>query len=204
MKLFHPVRPNPIRWVLLVALSVVIPSCSSGGGEGTPFQDLFVEDFDGGLGSWTVVSPSVTVNSTGIGRGPSMHLAAQAGVPAEARTTSTFSTATGLTISLDSEVASSIGEVQIVDNASPAVRDTYVLIDTTSAHFSIGGQTHAVTFLADAHAHKYLFHVENGQAQWQRDGITKATGTFTAGTVFVDCKDLDSGSDIDLVHVSTP
>src|SRR5262249_6478391 len=73
-----------------------------------------------------------------------------------------------------------------------------------SAHFSIAGQTIAVTFPVDVHTHKYLFHVENGFAQWQRDGIVKASAGFAAGTVFVDCKDLDSGSDIDLVHVSTP
>src|SRR5262249_28465187 len=108
------------------------------------------------------------------------------------------------TISFDSEVASSVGEVQIVDNATPAVRDTYVLITENSAHFSIAGQTIAVTFPVDVHTHKYLFHVENGFAQWQRDGIVKASAGFAAGRVSADCKDLESGSDIDLGHGSPP
>ena len=192
------------KGLLIAGAAFFIPSCGGGGDSGTSFQDLLVDDFDAGLGNWTIVSPSVTVNATGIGRGPSMHLAAQSGTPAEARTTATFSTATGLTISFDCEAASSVTEVQVVDNASPAVRDTYVIIDEASAHFSIAGQTHAITFRPDTHTHKYLFNVEAGFAQWQRDGILIFSGSFLAGTVFVDCKDLDSGSDIDLVHVSTP
>jgi len=192
------------RWLALVALASLIPACGSDSGSGSGFQDLFVDDFDGGLGAWTIVTPSVAVNSTGIGRGPSMQLIAQAGTPAEARTVATYSTGSGLSVSFDVQVASSIMEVAIVDNATPAVRDTYVLIDATSAHFSIAGQHQTVAFKADSFAHKFIFHVDNSQSSWERDGIIQMTGAFSAGTVFLDCKDLDSGSDIDLVHITTP
>jgi len=204
MSKFKPLQLTCLRWLVLVALASLIPACGSDDGGGSGFQDLFIDDFDAGLGAWTIVSPSVAINPTGIGRGPSMHLTAQAGIPAEARTAATYTTSSGLSISFDVEVASSIADVQIVDNASPAVRDTYVLIDATSAHYSIGGQHHTVAFPADSYAHKFIFHVDNSQCSWERDGKNQMTGTFSAGTVFVDCKDLDSGSDIDLVHITTP
>jgi len=193
-----------IRGLLLAGAVVLVPSCSSGGGDSTAFQDFLIDDFDGGLGNWTVVSPSVTVNGAGIGRGPSMRLAAQAGVPAEARTVATFAVGSALTISIDSFVGSSISEIVIVDNASPAVRDTYAFVTDNSVHFSILGQTHLLTFPVDSFVHKFLFHAESGVAQWQRDGITYLTAGYSPTTVFVVCRDLDSGSDFDLVHISTP
>lgn len=188
--------------LLLECAALIVPSC--GGGGGSPAQDLFIDDFDSGLGAWTVVSPSVAVNPTGIGRGPSMHLAAQGGVPAEAQANGTFSTGGGLTISLDVVAGSSIAEIQVVDNTAPAVRDTYAIISDNSVHFSIQGQTLRVDFTPDSYTHKFLFHAESGVGQWQRDGIIWFKAAFSPTTVFLTCRDLDSGSDVDLVHISTP
>jgi hypothetical protein len=182
----------------------VIPSCGDSGDEGSGFQDLFIDDFDTGLGAWTIVSPSVTIDGAGIGRGPAMLATAQAGVPAEADTTMTFAVGPGLGVSVDIVVGASIGEFQIVDSGSPAVRDTYVIITDNSAHFSIQGVTFKLDFKPDSHVHKYLFHAQNGLAIWQRDGITYLQSGYGASTVFIALRDLESGSKFDLVHVNTP
>lgn len=204
MSVRHFLRHSGLRVLLLVAAALVLPCCGSSSDEGSQFQDLFVDDFDAGLGAWTIVSPSVTIDPAGIGRGPAMLCVAQAGVPAEADTTATFTVGAGLGVSVDIVAGASIADFQIVDNAAPAVRDTYVLVDDNSAHFSIQGVTNKIDFLPDSHVHKFFFHVQNGMAVWQRDGITYLQSAFGASTVFVACRDLDTGSKFDLVHVSTP
>ena len=204
MSIGHFLRQSALRLPLLLVAALVLPSCGSSSDEGSQFQDLFVDDFDAGLGAWTIVSPSVTIDAAGIGRGPAMLCVAQAGVAAEAKTTATFAVGTGLGVSVDIVAGASIAEFQVVDNAAPAVRDTYVLITDNSAHFSIQGVTKKVDFVPDSHVHKYFFHAQNGMAVWQRDSITYLQSAFGASTVFVALRDLDTGSKFDLVHVNTP
>jgi hypothetical protein len=192
--------------LLFIAAVAIVPACGDSGDDGgsSGFQDYLIDDFDAGLVHWTVLAPSVTINGAGIGRGPSMHLAAQGGVPAEARTVATFPVGAGLSMSFDLKLGSSTAQIFVVDNAAPAVRDTFALINPTSIEFMIQGQPQLHVFPADSFVHKFLFHAENGFAQWQRDGLTYFSSAYTPGTVFLDVQDKSSGSDLDLVHISTP
>jgi hypothetical protein len=196
-------RRIALRILLLLAGALFIPACSDSDDGGSGFMDLFIDDFDNGLGLWTIIHPAVDINPFGIGRGPSMHVAAS-GAPGEVRTTSTFSTSTGLTISVDIKANASTADFQIVNAAAPGTRDTFVQIGPDFTVYSIQGASHLEFHTPDSHVHKYLFHVENGQAQWQRDGIVHQQGAFGAASVFLDCQDESSGADFDLVHVSTP
>jgi len=198
-------RRSILRASLLLAGAFFVPAC--GGGDdsgGSGFADLLIDDFDAGLGNWTVVNPTVSVDAVGIGRGPAMRCQQTGAVPAEARTVLTFSTAGGLSVSVDIVAGSSTAEFQVVDNGAPGVRDTFVQILPNQLIFSIQGHTHTKPITPDSHVHKFLFHVDGGVGQWQRDGIHYFQSAFGASTVFVDLQDLSSGSEFDLVHVSTP
>jgi hypothetical protein len=198
-------RRSILQVSLLIAGAFFIPAC---GGDDesseSAFADLLIDDFDAGLVNWTTVNPTVSIDPAGIGRGPAMRCQQTGVAPAEARTNLTFSTAGGLSVSVDVVAGSSIAQVQIVDNAAPGVRDTFVEIESNRLTFSIQGHSFTKIVPVDAHVHKFLFHVDNGQGQWQRDGIAELHSGFGASTVFVDLQDLKSGSEFDLVHVSTP
>ncbi len=193
------------RFLLLVAGALVVPACGgSDSDDGSSFADLLIDDFDAGLGNWTVVNPTVSVDPVGIGRGPAMLCQQTGAVPAEARTVLTFSTAGGLSVSVDIVAGSSTAEFQVVDNGAPAVRDTFVRILPNKLVFSIQGRTLTHLVAVDSHVHKFLFRISNGEGEWQRDGIGYFHSAFGASTVFVDLQDQLSGSKFDLVHVSTP
>lgn len=202
--MFPFLRRVLLRSVALLAVVTIIPSCGDDGDGGSGPADLFIDDFDAGLGAWTIVNPSVTINPTGELRPPTMRIASQAGVAGEARTTATFGTAGGLTISVDVFPGSSIAEIAVVDVLNPTVIDTYAIISDNSVHYSVQGQTLKIDFPPDPYPHKFLFHIEAGMGTWQRDGKTHKKGAFSAANVFLDCRDLDTGSLFDLVHVTTP
>jgi hypothetical protein len=192
-----------VQGFLLVAGVLLVPACSDDSGD-SGFTDLLIDDFDGGLVNWTVISPTVSIDAAGIGRGPAMLVQQTGAVPAEARTVLTFGTGSGLSVSVDIVAGSSTAEFQIVDNGAPGVRNTFVQITSHSLHCSVQGQTHDVTITPDSHVHKFQFSAHSGFGYWYRDGILLFHSAFGAATVFVDLQDEGTGSKFDLVHVSTP
>lgn len=200
------------RIYLLVVASLCLPACGGGGGSGIPPYTpvgpivLLSDNWASGVSSnWQIVSSSATVNYSVGNPAPSMLVNAASGPTAEVRTASTFSTGYGLTIAMDVLVGTSTGGINIINNATPSPISTYASITSGSVQYAINGQAAAVNYTPDSSWHRYVFKVAlNGTASWSRDGVVQFTGTLPSGRVYVDLRDVATGTYFDNALITSP
>jgi hypothetical protein len=191
-----------MRLALLALAATMIPACGAGGNgsggspAGGPDPVLFSDHFSGGLGNWTVMSPSVIIDSPVGNPSPSLWVSSggKAGAAA-ARTSATFNAnvESGLWIWVDVLPGDSNGSINIVNSASPGTLNTYASITRSGALLSIAGQTKTVTFSEDSVFHRWLFLASDGNGSWWRDDVLLFAFPYGGPMVAIELMDLPYG-----------
>jgi len=189
------------RMLLLALAATTIPACGVGGSEsGTslvvPDPVLLADQFSGGLGDWTVTSPTVIIDNSVGSTSPSMWVsAAGRSTAAASRTSAAFNSnvGSGLWIWVDVLPGRSNGSINIINSGSPASLNTYASITRSGALLSIAGQTKTVTFSQDSTFHRWLFLAIDGNGGWWRDGTLLFAFPCGGPMVQVELMDLPFG-----------